>query len=106
MDIDVIANSCFQIARAAKDAAAQVLGGQESKPAFDEIEPRGDSRREVKMKTWALEQPTLNGCRLMSTVVIEDQMNVKRWRHLRIDLIEELAELQRTVPAMKLTDDF
>src|SRR5260370_10515221 len=105
MGIDVIANSCFQAARAAKDTAPELVRGQESKPTLDEIEPRSAGGREVKMKTWALEQPTLNGRGLMSTIVIEDQMHVEPWRHLRLDLVEELAKLQRTVAAMKLTDD-
>ncbi len=105
MGIDVIANSCFQIARAAKDATPQLLLGQESKPTFDEIEPRGTGRSEVQLKAWALDQPALNSGSFMSTIVVEDQMDVEPWRHFRIDLVEKLAKLQRTVSAMKLTDD-
>src|ERR1700716_350617 len=105
MTVDVIANSCFQAARAAKDATPQLLLGQESKPTLDEIEPRGTGRREVQVKAWALEQPALNSGSFMSTVVVEDQMDIELWRHRRIDLVDELAKLKRTVPAMQLTDD-
>src|SRR5450759_1383436 len=105
MNVDVIANSCFQAARAAKDATPQLLRGQESKPTLDEIEPRGTGRREVQLKAWALDQPALNSGSFMSTVVVEDQMDIELWRHLRIDLVEELAKLKRTVSATKLTDD-
>src|ERR1700681_3021401 len=105
MGIDVIANSCFQIARAPKDATPQLLLGQESKPTLDEIEPRGTGRSEVQLKAWALDQPALNSGSFMNTIVVEDQMDVEPWRHFRIDLVEKLAKLQRTVPAMKLTDD-
>src|SRR5215208_1405186 len=105
MSVDVLANSCFQAARAAKNATPQLLLGQESKPTLDEIEPRGTGGREMQVKARALEQPALNGDGLMSTVVVEDQMDVKACRHLCIDLVEELAKLKRAVPTMKLTDD-
>jgi len=105
MNVDVIANGCLKAAGAAKDAATQLLFGQESKPALDEIEPRGASGSEVQLKARALEQPALNSGSFMSTVVVEDQMDVETGRDLRIDLVEELAKLKGTVPAMKLTDD-
>src|SRR5215207_9401511 len=56
------------------------------------------------MKTWAFEQPALNGCSLMSTVIVEDQMNVKLCRHLRIDLVEELAKLNRAMAPVELAN--
>src|SRR5215213_9781669 len=42
----------------------------------------------------------------MRTVVVEDQMDVKLWRHLRIDLIKELTKLHRAMAAMQLANDF
>ena len=41
MGTDVVANSCFKVAGAAKDTTSQLLLCQESKPTLDEIEPRG-----------------------------------------------------------------
>jgi hypothetical protein len=87
----------FKITGAAKDAAAKLPLGQESKPTFDEIEPRGASRREVKMKLRALQQPAVNGGSLMSTLVVEDQMDVKPRRYFGINLVEELAKLNRAM---------
>jgi hypothetical protein len=55
MNVDVVANGCFKLARATKDATSQLSLGQESKPTFDKIEPRGAGRREVELKAWALQ---------------------------------------------------
>src|SRR5947209_4226190 len=60
----------------------------------------------MKMKSWPLDQPALNGRRLMSAIVVEDEMNIQCGWHFGINLVEELTELKRTVPTMKLTDDF
>src|SRR6266404_4160900 len=56
------------------------------------------------MKTWALQQPALNSGRLMSTVVVEDQMDVKPWWHLRLNLVEELAKLDRAMAPVELAN--
>jgi hypothetical protein len=72
MGIDVIANSCFQIARAAKDATPQLLLVQEPKPTLHEIEPESTGGREVELEAWTFEQPTLDGGSLMSAIVVEE----------------------------------
>src|SRR6266849_3698998 len=105
VNVDVVANGGFKVAGAAKDATPQLLRGQESKPTLDEIEPRSACWGEVKMKTWALQQPALNGGRLMSTVVVEDQMDVKPWWHLGLDLVEELAKLDRAMAPVELANN-
>src|SRR5260370_4602053 len=104
MGIDVVANSCFKLAGATKDATSQLPLGQESKPTFDEVEPRGAGRREVELKPGALQEPALNGRSLMSTVVVEDQMDAKLWRHLGIDLIQELTKLNRAMAPVELAN--
>src|SRR4051794_18007255 len=104
MGIDVLANSCFQLASAVEDATSQLLLGQESKPTLDEVEPRGAGRGEMELKTWTFQQPALNGRSLMSTVVVEDQMDVELWRHLRINLIQELTKLNRAMSPVELAN--
>lgn len=42
---------------------------------------------------------------LCLAIVVENQMNIRLCWYLCLNLIEQLAELQRTMPAMKLTDD-
>src|SRR5882757_4385155 len=44
----------------------------------------------------------MNGGCLMSTVVVEDQMDVELRRHCRIDLVEKLAKLQRAMATVEL----
>ena len=88
----------------AKNATPQLLLGEQCKPAFDEVEPGGARRREVELKAWTLQQSALNGRSLVSTVVVEDQMDVKLWRHLRVNLIQELTKLQRAMTAVELAN--
>jgi len=44
----------------------------------------------------------MNGSCLMSTVVVEDQMDVEPRRHFRIDLVEKLAKLKRAMAPVEL----
>ena len=58
-------------------AAAQLLGCQFRKPAFDEIEPRGTGRGEVRDESEIVYQPTLYRWSLVSGGVVEDEVYVE-----------------------------
>src|SRR5207248_5663196 len=51
-----------------------------------------------------LQQPPLDGGRLVRGVVVHDQMDGELGRDLTIDAFEELPELARSVPAMTRAD--
>ena len=50
VELDVVFDRLNQFGHAVKNAASNLVVGQLSKPALDEIEPRGASRNEVQMK--------------------------------------------------------
>ncbi len=56
----------------------------------------------MKVKAWVLQQPALNGGSFMSAVVVEDHMDGNARGHFGINLVEELAELQRPMAAVEL----
>ena len=77
------------------DAAPDLFLGEEREPALDEIEPRRAGRREVQMEARALGQPAPDHRRLVRAVVVEDEVDVEVRGHVRLDRVEELAELDR-----------
>jgi hypothetical protein len=66
---------------------------EDSKLALDEVEPGVVGRCEVNVESRALSQPPLNGRRLVSCVVVEDEVDVELVRDLVIDRPEEAEEL-------------
>jgi hypothetical protein len=60
----------------------------------------------MQMKTGPLHKPALDYRWLVGTVVIENEMDVQRFRYGSIDGIEEPAELGRGMPMMNFTGSF
>ena len=86
-------------------AAFDLLLAEQRKPALDQIEPRGGSRREVQMKPRVAREPPPHARRLVRAVVVQDQMDVEVRRHLGIDRVEELQELLTPMTPMPFADD-
>jgi len=76
----------------------------ESEPTFDQIDPRRACRGEVQMEARTLKKPTLNDSRFVSSVIVQDKMNIKLIGYSMLDLVEEFAELSRAMATMKLTN--
>lgn len=96
----------FQLARGAMYAAPELLFGSRWRAnALDQVEPTGRSRREMQMEARTLGQPVANQLRLVSAVVVQDQMHVQFCGHVLLDGVEEGAELGGTVAAARLADD-
>ena len=106
MCIDEGLNRGFELRDAAKGAAAELLGRQQSEPAFDQTQPRGISRGEVDVESGALGEPVPDQWRFVGAVVVHDDVHVEFARDLRLDEIEKFAELRRAMPLMKLSDHF
>src|SRR5262245_31024682 len=68
--------------------------------ALDEIDPRGPGGREAKMKARPLAQPASDERRLVSGIVVEDQMDVELRRHGLIDCVKELPKLHGAMAAV------
>ena len=86
-------------------ASANLLFGQCGEEAFDLVEPTRRSGREVDVVAWVTDQPSLDRWGFMGGVVIHNQMHVQSGRHVGLDRIEELAELDRSMAAVELADD-
>ena len=102
MVIDEAANSVFQLAFAAVDAAPDLFFGQLSEPVLDQIEPgsRGGSEVQVEARTFG--KPAADRLGLMRTVVVQDEVHVEFCGYVAFDGIEESAELTGTMTMMKL----
>ena len=91
-------DSRLKLTGTAVGATADLLVGEFHKPALHQVQPGTTGRREVKTVAWVTEQPAVNHRSLVGSVVVQDQVHVQRRRHLRIDAIQELAELDRAMP--------
>src|SRR6266542_3387682 len=69
-------------------AALDLLFGEGREPALDLVAGMPN-------------QPTADKRRLVSARVVEDEMHAEVGRNLLFDMVEEAAELNRTVPAVK-----
>src|SRR5215471_11959692 len=59
----------------------------------------------MQMEAWMTQQPAMEYWRLVSPVVIQDEMHVElRW-HLGVDVVQEFSELRRAMPPMHFADD-
>ena len=100
MVVEVVANRRLQFARAAMDSARQLPLGQGGKPALYQVGPGGTRRREMQVVARALGEPTLDERRLVSAVVIQNQMRVQVGRHGLVHRIQEFAEFDAAMPPM------
>src|SRR5438128_11063475 len=100
--IDEAADSVFQLACAAVDAAPDLFFGQLSEPALDQIEPgsRGGSEVQVEARTFG--KPAADPVGFMRTVVVQDEVHVEFCGHVAFDGIEKSAKLAGTMTTMKL----
>ena len=71
------------------NAALDLLFGEHGEPAFDQIEPGAASGSEVQMKPGALGQPAMNQRGFVSSIVVQNQMDLEMSRDLSIDSVEE-----------------
>ena len=99
-------NGRLQLRHTAMNTSTQLFVGELGEPALHEVQPRPIRRREVDVKARALREPMSNHRGLMRPVVVHDQMGVEVPRHGSIDRVKELPELGRTMPLMKLRDEF
>jgi len=102
---DVFVDGGNQLRDAGEHAAAQPLGGDVAKEAFDHVQPRGRSGGEVHDESRMLFQPRLHGRMLVRGVVVGDQMQRLVLGRFAVDLLEELQPLGMAVARLALRDD-
>src|SRR5665811_1401249 len=81
-----------QIRYATEHATPNTFAGDLPKPAFNKIEPRRRSRREVAMKAGMLFQPCLDPGVIMRTIVVQNHMNRQVFGSFTVDLPQKLPE--------------
>ena len=67
--------------------------GDQSKPAFDLIDPGGVGRREVDMEALATGEPGADLGMLVSRVIIDDEVDVEVSWNIGVDVLEEAQKL-------------
>ena len=102
---EVQADCILELAGAPVHPSLELLAGQFSEPALNLVDPGRVGRREVQVESGMPEQPALRRRRLVGAEVVEDEVDLEISRHLSIDAVEELPELDRTVAPMDLADD-
>jgi hypothetical protein len=101
--------SCYGVLKlidTAMAAAANLFLGQFAKPPFNQIQPRSTGWREVQVKMRPFDQPALNHCRLMSSVVVKDDMDIKTIGDIVFYKIKEFAEFNTAMPPVTFPDHF
>src|SRR5579863_1178219 len=100
--LDEVANGILQFDGAAVDAAADLFFGESGEPTFDQVQPRGRSRREVQVKARPFGQPAPDQLGFVGAIVVQDEMDLEFLRHVAVNGVEKLAELARAMAAMQL----
>ena len=96
---------CDQVFDTPETTSANGLLGDESKPTFDLIEPGGVGRSVVDFEARSLRQPETYPGMFVGGVVVDNQMNVKTFRHSVIDPLEKLKKLLVTMTCLALRQD-
>ena len=74
------------------------IAGEIGEEAFDKIQPGAPGRREVVVDAWMTVDPTADTFMLMSTVVVDNEVNGQRLGCFPFDLLEETQPLHMGVP--------
>jgi len=104
MDREIVFDCRFQLPRAAVGPSADLFFSEGGKPSFDHIEPGSARGGEVHMEAWPLGQPGADGRRFVRAVIVQDQVNIQRFRDRVVDSIQELPKLDSPMPPMALPD--
>ena len=104
MGLDELLDGRFELGHTAERAATDLLHRELGKPAFDEAEPRAVRRGEVDVEARTFGEPVPNQRRFVGAVVVHDDVHVESTGDLRLNQVEEFAELRRAMALMKLRD--
>ena len=94
-----------EILRADKGSAPDLALGYESEPAFDLIEPRRISRREMQVEAGSFREPGPDLGVLVRRVVVDHQVEIEIARDIGFDVLQEAQELLMSVAGAALRDD-
>lgn len=101
----VIVDRLFEVIDAAIAPAADPLCGDLRKEAFHEVHPGRAGGREMQLEARVPRKPGFHLGRLVSGVVVENQVDVARFLHGPVDTAEEGQELPGAVAWHAFPDD-
>lgn len=94
-----------QLAHAGEGVAPDGLLGDEGEPAFDRVEPRGTGRSEVQVKARPAGEPRPHLRMFVTGVIVEDQMDGERRRHVGLHFAQKGEELLMPVARLAAGED-
>ena len=97
-------DGCLEGGEAAVNAASDLPRRQHGEEALDLVQPRRAGRGEVDVPARPSHQPIADQRRLVSGVVVHDEMHVEIARYVGLDRVEELAELGGAVAWIAFAD--
>ena len=68
--LDEAADGVFQFVGGSMHSSAELLFGQQGKPAFNKVEPACRCGREMQVEAWSFHQPVANQLRFVGAVVV------------------------------------
>src|SRR3972149_2573237 len=100
MNCKITLNSHFQLACASKCSTAELFLRQSGKPTLNQIKPRCSCGSKVQMIARPFGQPAMDKRRLVSSIIIKDQVDVENLGDCFLDSLKKLPELNRSVTTM------
>src|ERR1035437_6646777 len=94
---DPRSNVAFERNDTAVRAAANLLRREFGEEALDEVQPRRARWREVQVEARMSDEPILDRRGLVGRVVVEHEVHGERARHLVVNALEGILELDRPV---------
>ena len=91
--LQVFHNGALELDDALKGAAADAISGDLGEEALDHVKPGRRCWREVQMKAGMRFDPALHGRGFVSSVVVNDEMEIKAGGGLLVDQFEKVQEL-------------
>jgi hypothetical protein len=102
---DELIDLALQIGHRVERAATDRLICNERKPAFDLVQPRAISGREVQMEAHTPGKPRTHLRVFVSSGVVADQMHIEVLRKVRLDVPQEAQELLMPMLCLALGED-
>ncbi len=91
---DVSRDGTLELADAAKVSAAYAFRGDLRRKPFNRVQPGRTCWREVDVVARMFGESSVDDRMLMRRVVVHDQVNIKRCRHVSLNVVEVLHELR------------
>ncbi len=93
LNVDVVTDGALQFKGAAMRAATKLFVRELCEEALDLVDPGTTLRREMDVETRSPQKPALDQRRLVSPVVVQDEMDLELLRDVVVDGVEELPKL-------------